>query len=308
VVFSWEMAEELAAAHMRQMGFTDARRTPAGADRGIDVVSEGAVAQVKFLTAPVGAPDVQRFRGAAHLRETALFYSSSGYTKAARDVADELGIGLFQFDDTNAVVALNYTAETVIASPAQPVAPDLTPEDAAEAALLAEADALRFQATAWRRACSRGQTRSWDSSFSDPGATDLLLTARLDLVQSADAARLALAARVELIEICRAALAVRHRVEERPRAREWERVVGDFPAYMESHPGDRFPEYPSPPLSDVSATLRTLRNQLAGVLASVLEATSRPEELRRVAVDEARGVLRQDPEAYRGYAPERVLP
>lgn len=104
------MAEELAAAHMREIGFFGARRTGPGADKGIDVVAQGAVAQVKYLSVPVGSPDIHRFRGAAHGVMDALFYSSSGYTAAAVEAADMTNIALFQFSTANEVEPVNVHA------------------------------------------------------------------------------------------------------------------------------------------------------------------------------------------------------
>ena len=104
------MAEELAAAHMRQLGFLDAKRTKAGADGGIDVVSADAVAQVKFLSHPVGSPDVQRLKGAAHEVEHAIFYSSSGYSEAAATWAQGAGVALFAYDTRNSVSPVNAAA------------------------------------------------------------------------------------------------------------------------------------------------------------------------------------------------------
>lgn len=64
--FTWCSAERLAAMHMVMLGYRDAMVTEAGTDRAIDVKSSGALAQVKFLTAPVGALAVQAFRGASY--------------------------------------------------------------------------------------------------------------------------------------------------------------------------------------------------------------------------------------------------
>ena len=49
-------AEVAAAEFMRRIGFADAKRTPSGADGGIDVIAAGAVAQVKTHMKPIGAP------------------------------------------------------------------------------------------------------------------------------------------------------------------------------------------------------------------------------------------------------------
>ena len=110
-IFTWRMAEELAEGHMHHLGFVDARRTPAGADGGFDVVSAHAVAQVKHHAATVGAPDVQRLRGAAHDGRAALFYSSSGYSASAVAYADGAGVALFAFDIQAVVTTCNRAAE-----------------------------------------------------------------------------------------------------------------------------------------------------------------------------------------------------
>lgn len=114
MIFSWQMAEELAAEHMRQLGFTDARRTPPGIDGGIDVASTAAVAQVKHQASPVGGPVVQQLRGAAHGVEHALFYASGGFTSAAVGIADSTVVALFEFTATNEVWAVNEAATRLL--------------------------------------------------------------------------------------------------------------------------------------------------------------------------------------------------
>jgi len=113
-LFTWGMAEELAVAHLRQLGFGDARRTPPGADGGIDVQGTGVVAQVKHHAHPVGGPDVQRLRGAAHGLAHAVFYSLSGYTAAATVFADRADVALFSYATSNVVTAVNETAGELV--------------------------------------------------------------------------------------------------------------------------------------------------------------------------------------------------
>ncbi len=105
------MAEELATEHMRRIGFSDARRAQPGPDKGLDVVASRAAAQVKSHASPVGAPDVQRLRGAAFSVDAAIFYSRSGYTQAGHAAALAAGIALFEFTEQNEVVAANEIAE-----------------------------------------------------------------------------------------------------------------------------------------------------------------------------------------------------
>lgn len=108
------MAEELAAGHMRSIGFADAKRTPEGVDGGIDVVASSAVAQVKSWDTAVGAPEIQRLRGAAHNIDHALFYSRSGYTVAARDAAAGSRVALFGFTALNEILPENSVAEELL--------------------------------------------------------------------------------------------------------------------------------------------------------------------------------------------------
>jgi hypothetical protein len=82
---------------MRHRGFVDACRTADGPDLGLDVVASRAVAQVKAHMVPVGSPDVQRLRGAAHRGEIAIFFSLTDYTPAAYAFAEAAGVALFRF-------------------------------------------------------------------------------------------------------------------------------------------------------------------------------------------------------------------
>lgn len=121
-VMNWREGELLAAEHMRLLGFSDAVATPVGADKGIDVVSDGAVAQVKhFSSSPVGSPDVQRLRGAGHAADHVLFYSLSGFTSSAVEVADVSGVVLFQYSAEYVVEPRNGLAERLLSRGNVPV-------------------------------------------------------------------------------------------------------------------------------------------------------------------------------------------
>ena len=115
-------AEIVAAEWMRWMGFRDATRTPTGADGGIDVMSTGAVAQVKMHAKPIGRPDMQKLYGAARGRR-ALFFSLQSYTDEARSWADQVGMALFRFDLQGEPTAVNSAAGTMLA-PARSVKGD----------------------------------------------------------------------------------------------------------------------------------------------------------------------------------------
>lgn len=97
---TWREAEFRAADHMRALGFADAEATSLGIDQGVDVRATGGIAQVKHYTSTlVGSPEVQRLRGAAHDIRWAIFYSRSGYTMSAVNVAAQLDVALFEYDD-----------------------------------------------------------------------------------------------------------------------------------------------------------------------------------------------------------------
>lgn len=97
-LLDWQSAELAAVEHMKSLGFIDAQKTQSGPDGGIDVESSEAAAQVKFYASPVGRPDVQRLRGAAHEYRISVFYSTGGYTKEAVQYAEGAGVALFLMD------------------------------------------------------------------------------------------------------------------------------------------------------------------------------------------------------------------
>ena len=111
---TWAEAEHRAAEHMRLLGFLDAAVTASGADGGLDVVSNDAVAQVKFHTVPTGSPDVQRLRGAAYGLNNVIFYSASGYTAAAKVYADSADVALFSIGPWNSIHPENDLAESLL--------------------------------------------------------------------------------------------------------------------------------------------------------------------------------------------------
>ncbi|TKV28562.1 restriction endonuclease [Arthrobacter sp. NamB2] len=114
---TWQDAEENAAEWMRYMGHPDARVTNGGADGGIDVASQRAVAQVKREAVAAGSPLIQRFYGAAAARgdfQYKLFFSGSGYSKAAYESAGRLGIALFDYHLDGWIEPANAPAEALL--------------------------------------------------------------------------------------------------------------------------------------------------------------------------------------------------
>lgn len=92
---SWQDAEHNAADWLRHWGYVDAVVTPAGPDGGIDILGARVSAQVKYIAAQVGRPDLQRLVGAtrdtsAHL----FFFTGSAYSDAAVTFARDARIAL----------------------------------------------------------------------------------------------------------------------------------------------------------------------------------------------------------------------
>ena len=305
MVFSWEMAEELAAAHMRSLGFTDVRRTTAGADQGIDVVAVEAVAQVKFLQSPVGGPDIQRFRGAAHRVPNALFYSSSGYTKAALAAADHLNIALFQFDAQNHLHALNGVAEVAAAPPT----PDPgSPEQSAVDELLEAVLLRRFRVRTWQRVCARGRTQYWLHQVNPPDAKDLLLPATLDKLPLGEAEKLVLAVRPQIYQTALSLMKIGHATQNRWHIRRWEDAVGDLAAYRAKHPDASMPDFPAVPIPELQRQTRVAGYQLDQSVQQLLDAKHEPDVLRWEALREARYLIEEEDSDFGHYSASQALP
>jgi hypothetical protein len=113
---TWQDAEHLAAAHLRYLGFADAHVTVAGPDGGVDVVATGAAAQVKHWAQTIGAPEVQKLRGAAHDVTWAVFYARSTYTTAAVRFAETAHVALFTYTDDGLVEAASEGARQLLRS------------------------------------------------------------------------------------------------------------------------------------------------------------------------------------------------
>jgi len=116
-ITSAEQAEWNAAEQMRRLGYWDAYSQPKGIDAGVDVVSAGALAQVKWRSAVAGRPDLQRLYGAREDRRdlALLFFATSGYSEHAKQYADRMGIHLFVYDATGAIQPANYCASQLLA-------------------------------------------------------------------------------------------------------------------------------------------------------------------------------------------------
>lgn len=107
-------AEEAARQWMASHGFADASLTSRGADGGVDIRAEGAVAQVKAEIRPTGRPAIQQLCGVAWTeRLEPLFFSLGGYTAEAIEWSDAAEVALFVFDLSGEVAPFNQHAESV---------------------------------------------------------------------------------------------------------------------------------------------------------------------------------------------------
>lgn len=118
-VLNWQDAEQMAADHMRYLGFEGVLVTPPGPDGGLDVVARTGAAQVKFHAVPSSAPQVQQLRGAADPFPARLFYAT-GYTAAALAAADTLVVAAFQFTTGGDVIAVNAASRQLLITQAPP--------------------------------------------------------------------------------------------------------------------------------------------------------------------------------------------
>jgi hypothetical protein len=110
-------AEEAAALFMVSLGYSDARRTQASRDGGIDVESSVAVAQVKTHMIPIGRPALQQLHGVAVAAgKKALFFSLMSYTKDAIRWADGVGMALFRFDFAGVPEPINSYARQAVST------------------------------------------------------------------------------------------------------------------------------------------------------------------------------------------------
>jgi hypothetical protein len=97
---------------MTWVGFPNTQLTPMTGDRGADVISDTAVAEVKAWAKPVGRRDIQLLFGVAQgERKKGMFFSLSGYAATAIEWAKETGVALYTFDQHGEVRAVNRAAQ-----------------------------------------------------------------------------------------------------------------------------------------------------------------------------------------------------
>ncbi len=109
-------AEEYVQAWMLFLGASGARVTQYSQDGGIDVECDNWVAQVKHYTSPVSVQPVREIFGVAtSLNKRASFFTLTGYTKDAKNFADENEIPLFQYNPIiGQLIPWNYSATQIL--------------------------------------------------------------------------------------------------------------------------------------------------------------------------------------------------
>lgn len=148
-ITNWQIAEENAADWMRAWGYPNVSLTAAGADRGVDIRADGAIAQVKFEAAQVGRPALQRLVGArgTDYELVMLFFTGAGYATPAVRYADEIGIALYQYALDGTMTAANERARQLAAGRGLPLGP--TPEQLAAQRETEESEAAALQSVMW---------------------------------------------------------------------------------------------------------------------------------------------------------------
>ena len=107
-------AELLVEEWMAHWGFHDAQATPVGPDGGFDVLSTRAAAQVKYRGQPTPLDQINAFHGACNGRfEHEIFVSKSGFTKPAREAADDYQMALFSLAIDGTPIPENIQARRI---------------------------------------------------------------------------------------------------------------------------------------------------------------------------------------------------
>lgn len=105
----WQEMQELVAGILRALGYKT-RISPAGPDRGVDIVASPdglgfenprIVVEVKHRNGAMGSKEVRSFLGGRHKDDRGLYVSTGGFTKDARYEAERANIPLtlWELDD-----------------------------------------------------------------------------------------------------------------------------------------------------------------------------------------------------------------
>jgi len=113
---TWREAEELCAGWLRWMGYPQVQVTQSSRDGGVDLTAKDVVAQVKFQAQPVSPNVIRALHGVAAVQGChGIVFSSSGYTRAAKEFANAAGVSLVTYDPrTAAIQAHSEAAEALL--------------------------------------------------------------------------------------------------------------------------------------------------------------------------------------------------
>lgn len=108
---SWREAEQVCAAWLLWLGCPGVQVTQSTRDGGVDLRSEGAVAQVKLQLQTVAPAPVRALYGVAVAEgSVGIFFSSSSFSIAAKAFADQVGMPLLRFSPETATLRAESAA------------------------------------------------------------------------------------------------------------------------------------------------------------------------------------------------------
>ncbi|MFE9929512.1 restriction endonuclease [Streptomyces sp. NPDC005533] len=152
-IADWQAAEANAVDWLRWLGHPRATSTTGGADGGVDVVGDGAFAQVKFYGKAIGVQPLRELYGARAGNPGRLyFFINSGYSQPALTYAEQVDIAAFTYSVvTGRLHAISSTARAVHAEAVRrtglPPAPVPLPRSPAPAPAVAPTAAPSTAAT-----------------------------------------------------------------------------------------------------------------------------------------------------------------
>ncbi len=115
-ISTWQDAELCVTAWMRLMGHLDARSTLSQAD-GLDIVSQTAVAQVRWRVAPASVIELRQFyESIANPQADVYYFSRAGYTDDALAWSGQVGMAAFRLAPDGTVEPVNDPARIALES------------------------------------------------------------------------------------------------------------------------------------------------------------------------------------------------
>jgi len=114
LIRDWRDAEVAAAAWLRAQGCRGVELTTAGADAGIDILTETWAVQVKHRSSPTGRPAIQQIVGAAlDVERLPAVVSTSGFTAPAVTYASDHQVALVELDLTGRADPVTSSARDI---------------------------------------------------------------------------------------------------------------------------------------------------------------------------------------------------